>query len=126
MRTEDLINAMSADAKSVAPPIARTVAMSVGVGTLISALLFLSVLGIRDNFLESLTTSMRFVFKFVLTLSIAIPAFVLVRGLARPDFTPGKNLWWLALAPAVLLAGVALELLSLPAEAWRANMIGHN
>jgi len=126
MKTEDLIKAIAADAKSVEPPIAQTLAIAVGAGVLISALAFLWVLGIRDNFMDSLTTSVRFVFKFVLTLSVAIPAFVLVRGLVRPDFKPGRQLWLLALAPAVLLAGVALELIALPAEAWRANMVGHN
>ncbi len=125
MKTEDLIKAITADAKSIEPPIARTVAMAVGVGSLISALLFVWVLGIRGNFLESFATSWRFVFKFVLTLSVAVPAFMLIRGLARPDFN-GRQLWWLALAPAVLLAGVMLELMALPSDAWRANMVGHN
>jgi len=126
MKTEDLIKAMAADAKSVEPPIAQTLAMAVGAGTLISAILFLWAVGIRDNFVDSIQTSLRFVFKFVLTLSIAIPAFVLVRGLARPDFKVGKVMWWLALAPLVLAAGVIAELLALPADAWKANMIGHN
>lgn len=126
MRTEDLIKALAADAKSVEPPVAQTLATAVGVGTLISTLLFLWILGIRDNFIVSIETSLRFVFKFVLTLSIAIPAFVLVRNLARPDFKPGKYLWWLALAPLVLAVGVTSELFALPSDAWRANMIGHN
>lgn len=126
MRTEDLIKALAADAKSVEPPVAQTLATAVGVGTLISTLLFLWILGIRDNFIASIATSPRFVFKFILTLSVAIPAFVLVRNLARPDFEPGKYLWWLALAPLVLAVGVTLELFALPSDAWRANMIGHN
>jgi hypothetical protein len=126
MKTDDLINAIAADAKSVAPPIAQTVAMAVGMGALISALLFLWVLGIRDNFAESLTSSLRFVFKFVLTLSLAIPAYVLVRGLSRPDFQPGKKLWLLALAPGLLLIGIGLELFSVPPDQWHERMIGHN
>ncbi len=126
MRTEDLIKAIAADAKTVEPPIAQTLAMAVGAGTLISVLLFLWALGIRDNFGESIATSLRFIFKFILTLSVAIPAFVLVRGLARPDFKPDKKLWWLALGPAVLLIGVLAELFALPATAWEANMVGHN
>jgi hypothetical protein len=126
MKTEELIKAMAADAKSVEPPIAQTVAMAVGVATLIAALAFYGMFGIRDNFMDLVTTSVRFVFKFVLTLSIAIPAFVLVRGLARPDFKLGKAMWWLALAPLVLAVGIIAELVALPADAWKANMIGHN
>ncbi|MFT3730564.1 MAG: NrsF family protein [Hyphomicrobium sp.] len=126
MKTEDLIKAIAADAKSVAPPIAQTLAVAVGAGTLISALLMLGTIGIRENFLVDITTSMRFAFKFILTLSVAIPAFVLVRSLARPDFAPGKNLWWLALAPVVLAVGVIAELFALPRDAWHAHMVGQN
>ena len=126
MRTDDLIKAMASDAKSVEPPIAQTVAMAVGAGTLISALLVIGLLGLRANFMELIETSLRFGFKFLLTLSVAIPAFMLVRALARPDFKPGKYLWWLALAPAVLIIGVIAELLALPRDAWSANMVGHN
>ncbi|MBS0234732.1 MAG: DUF1109 family protein [Proteobacteria bacterium] len=126
MRTEDLIKAIAADAKSIEPPVARTLAAAVGVGTLIAALALYGTFGIRDNFMELIVSSPRFIFKFILTLSVAIPAFVLVRDLARPDFKPGRHLWWLALAPVVLAVGVTCELISLPADAWEANMVGHN
>jgi hypothetical protein len=126
MNTEDLIKAMTADAKSVEPPIARTIATAVGVGALISAVLFLLVLGIRANFLESMGTSPRFVFKFVLTLSAVVPAYILVRKLARPDFQPASAVWWLVLPAAVLAMGVFAELFALPPDAWKANMVGHN
>ncbi|HEY8194730.1 MAG TPA: NrsF family protein [Hyphomicrobium sp.] len=126
MKTDDLIKALAADAKSVEPPIAQTVALAVGVGALVSTLLFLWALGIRGNFMDSIATSIRFIFKFVLTMSVIIPAFLLVRGLSRPDFQPGNNLWWLALAPLLLLAAILLELASVPADAWHARMMGHN
>jgi len=126
MKTDDLINALAADAKSAEPPISRTVATAVGMGALISALLFLWTIGLRDNFAESMVSSLRFVFKFVLTLSLAIPAYILVRGLSRPDFQPGKKLWLLALAPALLLIGIGLELLSVPPDEWHTRMMGHN
>lgn len=126
MRTEDLIKAIAADAKSVEPPVAQTLATAVGVGTLITALVFYGIFGVRDHFMDLIATSPRFLFKFILTLSVAVPAFVLVRDLARPDFKPGKNLWWLALAPAVLAVGVFAELFALPADAWKVNMVGHN
>jgi hypothetical protein len=126
MKTEDLIKAMAADANSVAPPIAQTLAIAVGVGALIAALVLFGTFGIRPNFMELISSSPRFVFKFIVTLSIAIPAFMLVRGLARPDFKPGNNLWWLALAPVVLAIGVLSELSGLPEDAWKTNMVGHN
>jgi len=126
MKTDDLIKALAADARSVEPPIAKTLAVAVAAGGLISLACFLWALGVRDDFSQSIVGSVRFVFKFVLTLSVAIPAFLLARGLSRPDFAPGKRLWWLALAPALLLAGILFELSSVPAGDWHARMIGHN
>src|SRR5690606_36815099 len=75
---------------------------------------------------EAASSSVRFLFKFVVTLSLAVSAFLIVRGLSRPDFKIDRRLWWLALGPALLLAGIVLELASVPPEAWRTRMIGHN
>jgi hypothetical protein len=126
MKTDDLIKALAADAPSIAPPIARTLAVAVAVGAVVSLGLFLLAFGVRPDFSEVARTSGRFVFKFAVTLSVAVPAFLLVRGLARPDFRPGKRLWWLALGPALLMVALVLELASVPADAWRGRMIGHN
>jgi hypothetical protein len=126
MKTDDLINALAADAKSVEQPITWTLAVAVAVGGVVSLVCFLRALGVRPDFMHSMMDSWRFVFKFVLTLSVAIPGFLLVRSMSRPDFVPGKRLWWLALAPALLLAAMAFELFSVPAVAWHARMIGHN
>ncbi|HET6387851.1 NrsF family protein [Hyphomicrobium sp.] len=126
MKTDDLINALAADAKSVERPIAQTVAIAVGVGALVSTLIFFWSLGLRANFAESAVSSLRFLFKYVLTFSLAIPAYVLVRGLSRPDFQPGNKLWWLALAPALLLSAMGLEMLAVPSDQWHAKMVGYN
>jgi hypothetical protein len=69
---------------------------------------------------------MRFLFKFVLTLAVAIPAFFIVSALSRPDIVAGNRLWWLALAPVLLAIGVILELVSVPEGLWHTRMIGHN
>jgi hypothetical protein len=126
MKTDDLIKALAADAKSVEPPIARTLAIAVGAGALLSLVLFLIAIGPRADFMHVASTSVRFIFKFVVTLSLSIPAFLLVRGLSRPDFKPDKRLWWLALGPALLLIGMAVEMASVPSDTWHTRMIGHN
>jgi hypothetical protein len=126
MKTNDLISALAADAKSVEPPIARTLAVAVAAGAALSLVAFLWALGVRPDFSEVAMSSWRFLFKFVLTLAVAIPAFLLVRGLSRPDFAAGKRLWWLALAPALLAGGVIFELMSVPEDLWHTRMIGHN
>ena len=111
MKTDGLVKALAADAKSVEPPITRTLAVAIALGTVISLVCFLRALGVRPDFLQSMTDSGRFIFKFMLTLSVAVPGFVLLRGMSRPDFVPGNRLWWLALAPVLLSAAVAFELL---------------
>jgi hypothetical protein len=126
MKTDDLINALAADAKSVEQPIARTLAVAVGIGAALSLVAFLATLGMRPDIADAASKSVRFLFKFVVTLSLAVPAFLLVRGLSRPDFKTGNRLWWLALGPALLIGGIVLEMLSVPADDWRARMIGHN
>ena len=102
MRTEDLIKALSADAAHVEPPIARTIALAVAIGALSSLALFMWLLGPRPDFSEVIAGSVRFLLKFIVTLSAAIPAFILLRGLSRPDFVARRQLWWFALAPAIL------------------------
>lgn len=126
MRTDDLIKALASDAKSVERPIARTLAVAVGLGALLSLAIFAMDVGPRLDLRVAASHSLRFLFKFVVTLSLAVPAFLLVRGLARPDFKPDHRLWWLAVGPALLLLAVALELISVPSANWRTLMIGHN
>lgn len=126
MRTDDLIKALSADAGSIEPPIEWTVAVAVAIGSLSSLALFLWLLGPRPDFSEVVTGSIRFVLKFVATLSLGIPAFFLFRGLSRPDFTIGKRLWLLAVAPAILILSSLFEMSSIPANEWHSRMIGHN
>jgi hypothetical protein len=126
MKTDDLIKALAADAKSVEPPIDRTLAIAIAAGALLSLTGFMWAFGLRPDFSDVARNSIRFVFKFVVTLSAAIPAFLIVRAMTRPDFEAGRYLWWLALAPALLIGGSLLETASLPAGEWHARMIGHN
>ncbi|MBA2127673.1 hypothetical protein DLM45_15790 [Hyphomicrobium methylovorum] len=126
MRTDDLINALAADTKSVQQPIGRTVTLAVVAASLATLVLFLSLIGARPDFSTAASTSPRFLFKFVVTLSLAVPAFLLARAISRPDFTPNARLLWLALAPALLLAGTILEMTLVPKTEWHTRMEGHN
>lgn len=126
MKTDDLISALSADAHSVEQPIGRKMTIAIAAGTAMASALFLSTLGMRPDFVEVANSSVRFVFKFVVTLGLAVPAFFLVRALSRPDFAGGKWLWWLGLAPLLLIGAGIYELAATPASEWHARMIGHN
>jgi len=126
MKTDDLIKALAADAKSVEPPVARTLAVAVAVGAVLSAIYFQWAYGIRDDFAWSMMHSVRFAFKILVTLGVGVLFFFMIRGLLRPDYQPGKQLWWLALAPVMLVAGILLEMMSVPTDEWHARMIGQN
>ena len=126
MKTDDLIKALVADNPSVAPPISRTVMLALLAGATVAAILFAVMMGPRSDFAWSIVNSPRFVFKFVLTLGLAIPAYFLVQRMARPDAKAGKTIWILALVPLMLAAGVLTEMYLLPADHWAVYMIGSN
>ena len=126
MRTDDLIKALSADARNVEPPITATIADAVAIGTVLSLVLFLWLLGLRPDFSQVIVGSVRFLLKFFVTLSAAVPAFLVLRGLSRPDYVMGRRVWLFALAPAILFFGSLVEIASLSTGEWYERMIGHN
>jgi hypothetical protein len=124
LKTQDLIAVLARDRRAAAPPgllLARTLPLAV----VVAAVVLLGTAGPRADLAQVLTTP-RFVFKFVVTLSLAVPALVLLPRLATPlPDTAGwlRALW---LAPVVLLAGVLLELVVLPGASWFPSAVGHN
>ena len=79
MKTDELINGLVADNATVAPPISRTVFFSLLVGTAVAAAIFFATMGLRGDFWWSIVNSPRFIFKFVLTLGVSIPAYFAVK-----------------------------------------------
>jgi len=103
----------------------RLVARLLPVAVLIAAAVLLSTAGPRVDLAQVLVTP-RFLFKFLVTLSLAVPAIALLPRLAVPLFRAGgwqRALW---LAPLVLLAGSMLELFTMPSESWLPAAIGRN
>ena len=125
MKTDDLIVALTADAGSVSPPIKRTLWLAAGIGAIGAAILFFSILGPRPNLAASLGEP-RFLFKWLLTLTLVASAMVLVLRLARPETVPSDKFLALVAAPALLAVGIAAELISFPSSDWMRNMVGSN
>ena len=69
--------------------------------------------------------SMRFEFKFVITLLLAGASAALVLRLARPAAVTAGAIA-LAAVPVVLLAGVLAELVAVPRSLWEARLVGQN
>ena len=125
MKTDDLIRAMAADKPRTTLPLNRAWLVAVAVAIVIAAAVFLVMLGPRPNAIASLQTA-RFVFKFVVTLSLAASAFILLRTLSRPGGEVGSLFPWLLTAPLLLIAAVTLELLAVPSSDWLTRLIGAN
>ncbi len=122
MKTGDLIATLSADSRPGLSP-ARAMAVAIAIGFIAAAFLFFIALGPRPDFMHAIAT-LRFDFKFVLTLALAASALVLARRLARPEAHGGRAI--LLLVPAMLAVAIVLELINVPAQDWLARWIGHN
>jgi hypothetical protein len=125
MRTDDLIKALDADNKSPAMPQRMVWAASLAAAALIAGLLFFLTIGPRPDIGHAAGT-MRFLFKFVFTATLAITAFATLRLLAQPGRQVRKVAPWLALAPLMMVAAVLIELSIVPSQDWGTRMMGHN
>jgi hypothetical protein len=125
MKTDNLIAALAADAPSVAKPIGRTLLLAVAVGAVGAAALFYYGVGFRLDMATAVATP-RFLFKWLLTLTLAISAMGLVLHVARPGSIPATWLMALAIAPALLVVAMIGELLVVPSAEWEARLMGVN
>lgn len=122
--TEDLISDLAQD---LTPRWSLRTLYGAGLvaGVLAAALVFFAALGIRPDVSQAAGT-VRFLFKFVVTLSLAAAAVGLLFPLSRPGAAPGAWTWLLAAVPGLLLAGVLAELAGTPAQAWGPRLVGTN
>ena len=124
MKTDDLISLLSAEA-SAGPPPRRTVWAFLAAGAAASVLLLLVSLKPRPDLAQA-TQSVRFLFKFVATLSLALPALWLARRCLSPQASTDRWALPLLLAPLLLVSAVGLELRVLPESAWMPQLVGTN
>jgi hypothetical protein len=125
MKTSQLIDALVADPRSPGLSVRARFSLSLGVGAVISAGVFMTTVGPRSD-IANAARSLRFDLKFVDTLAFALPAALLAWRVLRPDARP-RALVLTFLVPLLLLAvGVAAELMLVPPSLWGAKMIGSN
>lgn len=125
MKTSDLISALAADTGTPVRPIGARLALALGLGALVSLALFLALIGPRPDAMGALRT-MRFDLKFLDTLALLAPSFLLCLRLSRPESGPGSLLAWLLTPMALLLIAVAFELAVTPSNLWITRLVGHN
>ncbi|MER9235804.1 NrsF family protein [Mesorhizobium sp. M0622] len=125
MRTEDLIKALDADARSKALPLGAAWWLATGAAIVIAAAVFWLTIGPRPDIAFAMHT-MRFLSKFVFTIALAVSAFVLVRALSAPGASTGRAAIWMIIAPLLVIVAVILELLVVPASDWGTRLVGTN
>ena len=125
MKTDDLIRALSSDLAPPGPSIEARFAVAFLPGVLLALALFAITLGPRPD-LMLVAGDVRFLFKFVVTLLLALCSAVLVWRLVRPGAPAQLQIAALAIVPLVLAAGVLMELIVLPAPLWGTRLVGSN
>ncbi|WP_137390177.1 NrsF family protein [Rhodoligotrophos defluvii] len=125
MDTNELIQTLATNARPRAVSFSATWWGGAAIAAAIAAGVFLATLGPRPDIAIALGT-VRFLFKLVVTGTLAATAFAFVRMLSQPGEPWRRVLPYLAAAPALLAGAVMAELIVLPPEAWQAAMIGTN
>ncbi|MBK5567739.1 NrsF family protein [Ensifer sp. 2YAB10] len=125
MDTNDLIKALAADNRRPGLSM-NTVWRAAAAGAIVLAgVVFFLLLGPRPDVATAVET-LRFLFKFVVTVALATTAFAAMRLAGWPEAEPRRLLRYLSIAPLLVVVGVVLELASVPPEAWGARLIGTN
>jgi hypothetical protein len=89
--------------------------LAMACGFALSAVVFFWQLGWRPDIREARGT-LPFLFKFVVTAALLIPAAVLVARLARPDAARGFAVWALLIAPLLVVVGSGADLVASPSN----------
>jgi hypothetical protein len=125
MKTDDLIRALSSDLTVERRSLERHFALAVVPGAVAALVLFAAILGPRPDVMAAMH-SPRFMFKFVITLLLALCSALLVWRLARPGAPARLQTIALAMVPVVLGLGVVAELITMPPTTWEPRMVGVN
>ena len=94
-------------------------------GIIIAAILFFVGIGFRPDISEAVKSN-RFLFKFVMTVSLAVTAIWVTLSVGRPGGSLAHRGLALAIAPALLACAAVVELLVLPESQWMPRLVGHN
>ncbi|MEI5682501.1 NrsF family protein [Mesorhizobium sp. CCNWLW179-1] len=125
MDTGDLIKAMAAETSRPSLPLGKAWWLGVALAVVAAAAVFFVTLGFRPDIAHAVQT-VRFLFKFVVTLALAISAAGLLRALIRPEGDAKALAPRLLAAPILLAAAIVLELFAVPQSDWAARLIGSN
>ena len=124
MKTDDLIGALAGDLRPTqsAP---RWLAIGIGTGAALSAVLLALTLGLRADFTPALGRATIWM-KWAYTGATGIAALIALRQLARPETARPAHGWTLVLPFAAIAAVALIELMRMPADQARTAWMGHS
>jgi hypothetical protein len=124
LRTDDLIKAMVAD-QHRGGNLDDALRVAVAAGGLLAGVAFFSTLGLRPDAAEAAHT-VRFLFKFVLTISLAVMALAVVFRIGKPGVPVSTWAWAIVAVPVLLCGAVVIELIVTPRDMWSTRLVGTN
>jgi len=124
MKTDDLITLLANDLP-VRWRFSRVFELAFLGCVLLTAALFFSLIHTRPDVAQAAMT-VRFLFKFVVTLTLTLTAIGLIVRVAQPGVPIGLWRCSLLAAPILLLLAVIVELFTTPESTWAAHWIGVN
>ncbi len=123
MKTDDLIRALAADGATRRGSVGQVLLSAVLPGIAVAAILFVALLGPRND-IAQVAGDFGFLFKFVVTLTLAFTAVWLLQRLARPGVETGAASVALLAAPVMLAAVALLEMFGSDPGMRAAKLIG--
>lgn len=125
METNRLIDMLAADNASAEAPMMRVWWIAVLVAALAAGTVFFVVLGPRADFIAAASTP-RFLFKFVVTLTLSVTAIICAIALAQPGASTRTGFWMLLCAPALLALAIVAEVAAVPPNQLQNRWLGTN
>jgi hypothetical protein len=123
MRTDDLIRTLAADNATRQASVERWLLLVIVPGIGVSAALFALMLGPRSD-IAQVAGEFSFLFKFVITLTLALAATWLVCRLARPGAGSKLAAFALLAAPAMLGCAVLAEFMTVAPAMRTTKLVG--
>ncbi len=123
MKTDDLIRALAADGATPRAGLARVLVLAAIPGIIVAAILFAVLLGPRPDLAE-VAGDPGFLFKLVVTLTLAATASWLLLRLSRPGVEAGAAAIALLAAPTMIVIVASVEAMSLDPVVRAAKIVG--
>lgn len=124
MRTEDLIQSLSADTRAISRHAAeQRLATGLIVGGLAALALMVPWMGFRADLPGAMMT-FSFAMKWSYTISLALLALLATHHIARPDSTGLRYAWLIVIPFALLVVAAIVELSSTPVGGWMPMWLG--